>query len=76
MIDEKYPGFDVNSLIPISDFFQQVIVLKLFDAGFGYIHHLQNTSLDELKLQAKLSDAEYQEIEKVLSMFSRQDESK
>lgn len=70
MIDEKYPGFDLNPLISISDFFQQGTIMKLFEVGIGHIHELQQVSIEEVKVRAGLSDDEYKEIQNILSMFA------
>lgn len=70
MIDEKYPGFDVNPLISISDFFQQGTIIKLFEVGIGYINELQRVPIEEVKVRAGLSSEECKEIQNILLMFS------
>lgn len=69
MQDEKYPGFDLNPIIPefpVFEYLNTETALKLFESGFTSLDDLTSAPLDVIRKKANLSDSECNEIESLL----------
>lgn len=69
MQNEKYPGFDLNPIIPefpVFEYLDTQTVLKLFESGFTSLNDLTSAPLDVIREKANLSDSECNEIESLL----------
>lgn len=68
MHDQNYPGFDVNPLIPVTEYMSGPLAQKIIYAGLGSVRELLALSPAEIKQCADLNPAEASELATVLAM--------